>query len=66
MEITWPSGLVQKFDGAQTGEWLNSYLDIKEGVPQAISVRPYAVAPNATAFPGNKKSPAIPEVSGMK
>ena len=66
VEISWPSGLVQKFDGAQTGEWLNSYLDIKEGVPQAISVRPYAVAPNATALQGKQQSPAIQEVSGMK
>src|SRR2546423_8637875 len=66
VEITWPSGLVQKFDAAQTAAWLNSYLDIKEGVPQAISVRPYAVAPNATAFQGKKQSPAIQEVSGMK
>jgi len=66
VEITWPSGLVQKFDGAQSREWLNSYLDIREGVRQAISVRPYAVAPNATAVQGKKKSPAIQEMSGMK
>ena len=44
VEITWPSGLVQKFDSAQAREWLNSYVDIKESTPQAISVRPYAVA----------------------
>jgi hypothetical protein len=59
VEVTWPSGLIQKFDGTQTGEWLNSYVDIKEGIPQAISVRPYAVAPNATALQGKRKSPAI-------
>jgi hypothetical protein len=66
VEITWPSGLTQKFDGAETGAWLNSYVDIKESMPQAISVRPYAVAPNATALQGKKKIPAIQEMSGMK
>jgi hypothetical protein len=44
VEITWPSGLVQTFDSAQTREWLNSYVGVKEGAPKPISVRPYAVA----------------------
>jgi len=66
VEITWPSGLVQKFDSTQTREWLNSYVDVKESMPQAIGVRPYAVAPNDTALQGKKKSPAIQEMSGMK
>jgi hypothetical protein len=66
VDITWPSGLVQKFDGAQTAAWLNSYVDIKEGVPLAIGVRPYAVSPKATAAPGKQKGPAIQEMSGIK
>ncbi|MGZ8846334.1 MAG: CRTAC1 family protein [Pyrinomonadaceae bacterium] len=73
VEITWPSGLVQKFDSAQAREWLNSYVDIKESTPQAISVRPYAVAPNAAAARGKKDNGAIKkndpptqEMSGMK
>jgi hypothetical protein len=56
VEITWPSGLVQKFDSAQTGDWLNSQVDIKESTPQAISVRPYAVAPNAAAVRNRKNN----------
>jgi ASPIC/UnbV protein/VCBS repeat protein len=73
VEITWPSGLVQKFDSAQAREWLNSQVDIKESTPQAISVRPYAVSPNAAATRGKKNKaairkndPLIQEVSGMK
>jgi hypothetical protein len=56
VEITWPSGLVQKFDSVQTGDWLNSQVDIKESTPQAISVRPYAVAPNAAAVRNRKNN----------
>lgn len=59
VEITWPSGLVQKFDSAQAREWLNSYVDIKESAPQAISVRPYAVAPNAAAVRNRKNNLGI-------
>jgi len=47
VEITWPSGLVQKFDNTQTKDWLNSDVDIKEGVPAAIKLRPYSRLPTA-------------------
>jgi hypothetical protein len=56
VEITWPSGLVQKFDSTQTREWLNSDVDIKEGVPQAISVRRYPPAPRAAASRGKRNT----------
>jgi ASPIC and UnbV./FG-GAP repeat. len=59
VEITWPSGVVQKFNSAQTGDWLNSHVDIKESTPQAISVRPYAVAPNAAAVRNRKSNARI-------
>lgn len=59
VEITWPSGSVQKFDSTQTENWLNSYVDIKESVPQASSVRPYALAPDAVASRSKQKIPAI-------
>ena len=57
VEITWPSGLVQKFDGAQTREWLNSNIDIKESIPQAIGVRPYPTATSAAQARGKKSVP---------
>jgi hypothetical protein len=57
VEITWPSGLVQKFDNSQTREWLNSDVDIKENIPQAIRIRPYPRASSATAVRGKKNIP---------
>lgn len=57
VEITWPSGLVQKFDSTQTREWLNSDVDIKENIPQAISVRPYPTTSRATESGGKKNTP---------
>jgi hypothetical protein len=57
VEITWASGLVQKFDSTQTSEWLNSAVDIKESIPQAISVRPYPAGARATAYRGKKSIP---------
>jgi len=57
VEITWPSGLVQKFDSTQTRAWLNSDVDIKESIPQAISVRPYPRASSAAAVRGKKNIP---------
>ena len=66
VEITWPSGLVQKFDGAQSREWLNNYVDIKESIPQAISVRPYAMAPNAVATRGKQSGSTIQKLFEMK
>ncbi len=58
VEITWPSGLVQKFDSTKTRDWLNSDVDIKEGVPQAISIRPYPFVPRATVSRGMKNIPS--------
>jgi len=54
VEITWPSGLVQKFDSTQTTEWLNSAVDVKESIAQAISVRPYPAAAHAAVSRGKK------------
>jgi hypothetical protein len=42
VEITWPSGLVQRFDSTQIKSWINSEVNIKEVVSVAIGVRPYA------------------------
>lgn len=52
VEITWPSGLVQKFDSAQTRDWLNSDVVIRESTPTAASVRPYAVFTDRVARGG--------------
>lgn len=57
VEITWPSGLVQKFDSTQTREWLNSDVDIKESVPRPISVRPYPPVSHAIASRGKTNTP---------
>lgn len=38
LEINWPSGLVQRFAGAQTDGWVNSRVHIEEGDPQAVAV----------------------------
>ena len=38
VEITWPSGLVQKFDGTQTNGWINKEVQIQEGNPQVSQV----------------------------
>ena len=54
VEITWPSGLVQKFDSTQTTEWLNSAVDVKESIAQAISVRPYPATAHAAVSRGKK------------
>ena len=34
VEITWPSGLVQRFDATQTANWVNSKVRIEEGAPR--------------------------------
>ncbi len=57
VEIEWPSGLVQKFDSAQTGGWINSRVHIKEGAPQAIEVIPEQSS-RAVAFRGGTKAPS--------
>jgi len=43
VEITWPSGLIQRFDAAQTEGWKNSRVTIEEGAPQARTVVPFQV-----------------------
>lgn len=57
VEISWPSGLVQKFDNTQTREWLNSDVDIKESVPQAISISPFSPRSPASASRGKRNTP---------
>lgn len=59
VEITWPSGLVQKFDSTQTSDWLNSDVDIKESIPRATSVRPYPPASRAAVSSGKKNIPPV-------
>ncbi len=58
VEIKWPSGLVQKFDAAQTNGWINSQVQITEGNAQAIEVRPEQPS-RARAFRGGAKTPSI-------
>lgn len=41
VEVTWPSGLVQRFADTQTDKWLNSEVAIEEGIPQVISFKRY-------------------------
>jgi hypothetical protein len=57
VEINWPSGLVQKLDGTQTRDWLNSDVEIKESVPAAVKIRPYPRA-SQTASRSKNTSPA--------
>jgi hypothetical protein len=40
LEIRWPSGRVQKFDGPQASSWINSQIQITEGASQASEVVP--------------------------
>lgn len=54
VEIKWPSGLVERFDGSQTGGWLNSEVQIQEGVPQATRVIPEQSARAAVAHEPGK------------
>jgi len=58
VEIKWPSGLVQKFDGAQTGGWINGRVHIKEDAPQAIEVIPEQRS-RSVAFRGGAKAPSM-------
>ena len=58
VEIEWPSGLVQKFDSAQTGGWINSWVRIREDAPQAIEVIPEQPS-RAVAFRGGAKAPSM-------
>lgn len=58
VEITWPSGLVQRFGQTQTSDWVNKAVEIKESVPRPTSVRPYSGSSRAAATRGNKIGPA--------
>jgi hypothetical protein len=59
VEITWPSGLVQRFAGPVTEGWINSQVRIEEGASQANEVvRNPAPSPNV-AQRLNLKSPAM-------
>jgi len=58
VEIKWPSGLVQKFDAAQTNGWINSQVRITEGNAQAIEVRPEQPS-RAGAVRGRAKAPSM-------
>jgi len=39
-EIKWPSGRLEKFDSAQTKDWINSRVQIEEGNGKASEVTP--------------------------
>jgi len=39
VEINWPSGLVQRFNGAQTDGWVNGQVSIREGTESATEVK---------------------------
>jgi hypothetical protein len=54
VEIKWPDGQVQRFDGGQTKDWVNSRVQIREGSLQAIEVIPYGRVSSAAALSGNK------------
>lgn len=57
VEITWPSGLVQKFAGPQTSDWLNSVVEIKERIPQPVGVKPFLPRSGTPGSSGKKNIP---------
>lgn len=57
VEITWPSGLVQRFAGAQTDGWVNSQVRIEEGVAQPIAVTP-GQSPSRVVASRRERQPA--------
>jgi hypothetical protein len=57
VEIRWPSGLVQKFDSTQARDWLNSNVDIMEGIPHAVSVKPYSLGIRTASSSGKRNIP---------
>jgi hypothetical protein len=48
VEINWPSGLVQRFDGAQTDGWVNSQVRIAEGSDSATEIKREQASPPHT------------------
>jgi hypothetical protein len=40
VEITWPSGLVQRMEGAQVEGWVNKLMRVEEGGARAAELRP--------------------------
>jgi len=54
VEIKWPDGQGQRFDGAQTKDWVNSRVHIREGSSQAIEVVPSRRLSRTGASRGNK------------
>jgi ASPIC and UnbV len=59
VEITWPSGLVQRFTAAQTEGWANSQVRITEGDSQAVAVTPKRASSRVTASRPKPNSPAM-------
>lgn len=60
VEVTWPSGLVQRFAGADTDRWVNSKVRIEEGATQAKDVTRNQAAASRIVAPGrNMKSPVM-------
>lgn len=60
VEISWPSGLVQRFTGAQTDGWLNGQVRVEEGAPDAVVVTPgRATTPRVVATRTNQNRRAM-------
>ena len=59
VEIRWPSGLVQKFESTQASGWINSQVQITEGIPQASEVAPNQLSSRALASGGKVSSPPM-------
>src|SRR2546425_2790598 len=57
--IRWPSGLVQKFESTQTSGWINSQVQITEGIPQVSRVAPNQLSSRALASGGKVSSPPM-------
>lgn len=49
VEITWPSGLVQRFNRTETDGWLNRQVRVEEGGPDVVVVTPGRAAPRIVA-----------------
>lgn len=60
IEISWPSGLVQRFTEVQTDGWLNGQVRVEEGAPDAVVVTPgRAAAPRVVATRTNQNRRAM-------
>jgi hypothetical protein len=64
VEITWPSGLVQRFGRTQTDGWLNAQVKVEEGVPDAMVLKPDRAAPRVADKRANLNRGAIKEKVG--